>query len=133
MSTINYSSWALIPASADPLTARPHSTNVPMMITVALDSGASLVFQLTEGIERAATIEVKATALSCEGQPDPPFAIYSGSATGNFRELSVDHWTKSVVGPDAILTAELPQCDEFVKLVSMAATTLIVNTVTFES
>ena len=133
MSTINYLSWALIPASADPLTARPHAPNSPMMTTVALDSGASLVFQFKAGIEKAATIEVKATALSSEGQPDSPFAVYTSSATGDFRGLSVDQWTKSVVGPDAILTAELPQSDEFVKLVSMAATTLIVNTVTFES
>jgi len=131
MSRIHYTGWAIIPANDDPLTQRPYSMNPPMMVTIALDPGASLVAQLKEPPEEL-TAKVTATGMSAEGQPEAAFRFYAASETGDFRLLDVGAWEVSFVGSDAVFSARISGAAEFLKLIPQGARPLIVNTIDFE-
>lgn len=129
MAEFAYRSWGLIPVDADPPSQALSSTHPPMMTAVAVDRGASLVFELApHGGEVAVRLE--ATALSSEGHPAEAFEVYSGSAD-SFQAMPGVAWGKAIEGIAGVFTCRLSGVETHLKLRSIADHSLIVTAVHF--
>ena len=85
MQEIAYRSWALISDDGDPANSEATITVAPVITNVAIDRGASLVFELSESFANL-PITLSTTALSAGGRDDL-CRIYAGSSASDLREL----------------------------------------------
>jgi len=129
MAQLAYRSWGLIAVDAEPLTGVPSSARPPMLTSVAVDGGASLVFELaSHGGDVAVRLE--ATALSAEGRKTDAFEVYTGSGE-SFSALPGASWEKTMEGMSGVFSCDLSGVASYVKLRSKAGDSLIVTAVQF--
>ena len=106
MSEIPYRSWALISVDDDPATSEATVTMPPVITNVAIERGASLVFELSESFAKL-FIALRTTALSAESRDDL-CRIYAGSSVSDLRELAVEGgWQKTIEGLVAVFAGEV--------------------------
>ena len=132
MQDIAYSSWALISVDDDPATSEASITVAPVITNVAIDPGASLVFELSESFANL-SITLRTTALSAEGR-DGLCRIFAGSSASNLRELAVERgWEKTIDGLVAVFEGEVAGngTDRYVKLHFDTGPKLVVTAVAF--
>ena len=132
MSMITYSGWAILPATNDPLVDRAHAMNPPMMVTIALDPGSSLVVELNSPPTSFRTM-VTTTFLSGEGQPEQLFRVFGASGGGDFSPLETSPWDMTAIELEAEFCSTITAGGaNTIKFVPQGATPLVVNTIRFE-
>ena len=132
MQDIAYSSWALILVDGDPATSEASITVAPVITNVAIDRGASLVFELSESFANL-SITLRTTALSAEGRDDL-CRVYVGSGASDLRELVVEGgWEKTIEGLEAVFEGEVAGngTDRHVKFHFDTGPKLVVTAVAF--
>lgn len=132
MAACRYRRWALIPADASPAETGPTVYSPPMLSSLALSTGSSLVFELDDAPARL-EIGLVTTALSAEGQPADCLRVFTGSEPDTYTELQLGEWDRTVEGLHATFTARLTGAKRYVKLLSTTAPDLIVTGIAFEA
>ena len=69
MSEIGYKAWGLIPVDDAPTSTIPSVYQPPMLVNLALDSRASLVFQLSRAVDNL-HVRFHTTAVSADQEPE---------------------------------------------------------------
>ncbi len=129
MQEVGYKSWGLVPVDSDPSSGMPSSTHPPMISTLALDHGASLVVEFNEPLTEV-HLRMRLTALSTEGETGSNMILSTARTEGRFDPLSTEEWTKSFESMDAVFEVRLLNVGQFLKIHSQANATLIISTVT---
>ena len=129
MQEVGYKSWGLVPVDSDPSSGMPSSTHPPMISTLALDRGVSLVIELAEPLPEV-HLRMRLTALSTEGETGSNMKVSSARTEGAFEPLSAVEWEKSFEGMDAVFTAPLLNVGPYLKIHSQASATLVLSTLT---
>ena len=106
MRAIAYKSWGFIALELDPNTEEIQVVNPPMMTIVALDTEASLIFQLAK-ISSRLLVKVETTTLSAEGLSLPLLRVFTGSTSNQLHELQQVDWEKSTEGLYTQFTTEI--------------------------
>jgi hypothetical protein len=128
MQEIGYRSWGLVPVDSDPSSGMPSSTHPPMISTLALDRGASLVIELAEPLAEV-HLRTRLTALSTEGETGSNMRVLSARAEGAFEPLSTVEWEKTFEGMDAVFTVPLRNVGPYLKIHSQGNATFVISTV----
>lgn len=128
MEPVAYMQWAVMPVDPDPASGEPTVLRTPMMTTVALDRGASLVFHFAAA-PGAVTVAVEVTALTGEGRPTDLLAAYTGTTSTAFAALPTPSWDLSHEGMFAVFRSQLSGVGDWLKLVLTDDRPLIVNKV----
>ena len=133
MQEIGYRSWALIAVDGDPAVSEATITVPPVITNVAIERGASLVFELSESFAKLA-ITLRTTALSAEGRDDL-CRVFVGSSASDLHELAVEGWKKTIDGLVAVFEGEVAGngTDLHVKLHFDTGPKLIVTGATFSA
>lgn len=128
MSDLPYRKWSLIPRDPEPEQGRPTVINPPMMSTIALDGGASLVFTLDRAPMSA---KLTATALTSDSRRGEFLQVYGGGVQGDFLRAPVT-WGRVQDGMHVVFSASLSTAGTCVKLHLPKGPTLVVVKVEFE-
>ncbi|MFT5088685.1 MAG: hypothetical protein ACI8PG_003050 [Planctomycetota bacterium] len=115
MDEIGYKAWGLIPVDGQLSTTGPSILNPPMLVNLALDGGASLVFELAV----AATtlhIRIKTTAISAAPNPNQSYQLYTGPTTEQWQLGQIDPWSVDYDGPTAQFNTKITAPGPFLKL-----------------
>ena len=134
MQEIGYRSWALIAVDDDPATSEATVTVPPVITNVAIERGASLVFELSESFAKL-SITLRTTALSAKGRDDL-CRVFAGSSASDLHELAVEGvWKKTIDGLVAVFEGEVAGngIDLHVKLHFDTGPKLIVTAATFSA
>jgi|GEM_PF-797695 len=129
MQEVGYKSWGLVPVDSDPVSGMPSSTNPPMISTLALDPGASLVIELGEPLPEL-HMQLRLTALSTESETGANMKLSTARTEGTFTPLSVADWEKSFEGMDAVFSIQVQNVGPYLKLHSQANATLVISKTT---
>ena len=129
MQEVGYRSWGLVPVDSDPASGVPSSTHPPMISTLALDRGASLVIELKAPVAEL-HLRMLLTALSTEGESGSNMKLHSARTEGAFEPATASDWEKNYEGMDAVFTVRLLSVGPHLKIHSQAKATLIISTVT---
>ncbi len=129
MQEVGYRSWGLVPVDSDPTSGMPSSTHPPMISTLALDRGASLVIEFAEPLSEV-HLRMRLTALSTEGETGSNMKLLSARTEGAFEALSTQEWEKSFESMEAVFAVPLVNVGAYLKIHSQASTTLIISTLT---
>ena len=132
MAVCRYCRWALIPADVDPARTGPTAFNPPMLPTLSVGDGTSLVFELATPTERL-EIRVVTTALAAEGRHADCLRVFTGSEPDTYVELQSVEWEKAVEGLHATFTGRATGARRYVKLVSPTGPDLILTGIAFEA
>lgn len=130
MPDIPYRSWGLIPVDPEPDSGELTVENPPMMSTLALDQGASLVFRLDGQVPRL-QIELQTTALSTEGADADVLEVYSGAAADTYIRLRPLQTDKRYEGQYAFLSLEVERAGPWLKLHAAGLQGLVISRVQF--
>ena len=131
MQEIGYRSWGMIPADPDPSSGEATIFNPPMLTTLALDPGASLVFEFDAAPGRL-HVSVEVTAITAEGRGSDIFRTFTGPANGSFREASRSGWDKAPQGLYVAFSADVEKVEKYLKLaLTDASSPLVINRITF--
>ena len=128
MKELGIKSWGLVPVDSDPASGIPSTTHPPMVATLALDPGASLVLEL-EAPPTELELQIRLTALSAEGETGEGMKLMSAASEGLFSSLDAVSWDKDFEGMDALFTARILNAGAQIKLHSQASRALIIRTV----
>ena len=94
MEEIGYHNWGFIPADPEPTTLLdPYMPNLPMLTTLALDSGASLVFLLRLQ-PTSLQVAFEVTGVSAERHSTNLFKVFTGTSGTEFAEIQHQGWEK---------------------------------------
>ena len=132
MAACRYSRWALISADANPTEIGPTVFNPPMLPTLAVGNGTSLVFDLDVPPARL-EVRLVATALAAEGREADCLRVFTGAEPDTYIELQSVQWGKTVEGLHATFTARATGVRRYVKLLFPTGPDLIVTGITFEA
>ena len=129
MQEVGYRSWGLVPVDSDPSAGMPSSTHPPMISTLALDRGASLVIELAEPLAEV-QLRTRLTALSTEGETGSNMRLLSARTEGAFESLPTAEWEKTFEGMDAVFTVPLRDVGPHLKIHSQGNATFVISTLT---
>lgn len=115
MSEIGYKAWGLIPVDDAPTSAIPSVYQPPMLVNLALDSRASLVFQLS-GTTDTLHVRFHTTAVSADPEPDQSFQLFTGPTAGQLTQAQIAPWSMQYDGAITEYSTELKKSQLFLKL-----------------
>lgn len=115
MSEIGYKAWGFIPIDDAPTTNPPSVYHPPMLVNLALDSGASLVFQLREAVS-SLHVQINTTAVSADTDPNQAFKLLNGPTADHLTLADNSSWEMQYDGPIAQYSTELKNSQLFLKL-----------------
>ena len=115
MSQVAYKSWGLLPHDPEPPTTGLQISNTPMMTTVAMDEGASLVFELGSAIS-SLIVDSEVTTLSAESIQEDLFAVFTGDNEDSFHRLEGISWERNAEGLFVVFSARIPRSERYLKL-----------------
>lgn len=101
MADVAYTSWSLIPRDLEPASQEPSIKQPPMMTSIAVDPGGSLVFELRDP-PTVLVIRAQVTAMTSEGRGGDFIQVLRGSE-GAYQPVEAV-WTQGQDGPSAILS-----------------------------
>lgn len=130
MADVFYRSWALIYRDAEPEQQDPTVVQPPMLTTIAVDAGGSLVFALNSPPPRL-SIQLRATGASSEGRGAAFLHVYRG-APGAYLPQSCT-WSRSQDGAEALFRTTVEGTGDTLKLHLADGGTCIVIAVTIAS
>lgn len=126
MADVAYRSWSLIFRDAEPERQDCTVPQPPMLTTIAVDAGGSLVFELASAPSILA-LEVRATGASCENRGEDFLHVYRG--TGGAYTHRVCSWTRSQDGVDALFRTTAEGTGDLLKLHLPDGATCIISAV----
>lgn len=115
MSEIGYKAWGLIPIDDAPTTNPPSVYQPPMLVNLALDCKASLVFQLSEAVS-SLHVQINTTAVSADTDPDQALQLLVGPTADHLIQGETSSWQMQYDGPIAQYSTELKNSQIFLKL-----------------
>ena len=131
MEEIGYHNWGFIPTDPEPTTLlNPYMPNPPMLTTLALDLGASLVFLLRLQ-PTSLQVAFEVTAVSAERHSANLFKAFTGTSGTEFAEIQHQGWEKESDGMYVTFTALVDGVQPYVKFLAIEDPPLIINRVTF--
>ncbi len=129
MSEITYTSWGLIPFDDDVLSTEPTAIRPPMIGNLALDKGASLVFELSNSTNPL-TVRLITTAFSA-AEANKPFQLLKGAPDNRFEPLDIGEWKLQYDGQFAHFTTTVEAANRRIKLHCCAASSIVLTSVHF--
>ena len=127
MEELGYKSWGLVPVDSDPASGVPSHVHPPMITTLALDPGASLVIEL-QAPPADLELQMRLTALSTEGESGSNMKLLTAATEAAFTAIPAS-WEKEFEGMDAVFTVRVSHPGQQLKIHSQSQGTLIVRTV----
>ena len=115
MREIGYKAWGLIPVDDAPTSVIPSIYQPPMLVNLALDSRASLVFQLSETAE-SLHVRFHTTVVSADPEPDQSFQLFTGPTAEQLTQGQIESWSMQYDGAITEYSTELKKSQLFLKL-----------------
>ena len=115
MSEIGYKAWGLIPIDDAPTSTIPSVYQPPMLVNLALDSRASLVFQLSRAVDNL-HVRFHTTAVSADQEPEQSFQLFTGPTADQLTQGQIEPWSMQYDGAIAAYSMELKKSQLFLKL-----------------
>ena len=128
MSDIAYIQWGLIHLEEDVTTSKPTTMHPPMLSNLALDMGASILFQFKTK-PGDMQVGIATTAVSAP-ITNPPFTLYTGNQTDVFQEVKAT-WHSQYDGPSTIFSSEINILGSFLKIHNEHPKSIVVTNVAF--
>lgn len=132
MAACRYGRWALIPADVDPATTGPMVYSPPMLPTLSVGDGSSLVFELDTAPARL-EMRLETTGLSADGRRADCLRLFTGSEPDTYAETQSVEWEMVVAGLYATFTGRVTSASRYVKLVFPTGPDLVLTGITFEA
>ncbi len=86
-----------------------------MLVNLALDRKASLVFQL-KSVVQSLRVHFNTTAVSADPQPDQSFQLFTGPIAESLEPGQIESWTMQYDGPTVQFSTALKNPQTFLKL-----------------